>query len=222
MGGHFGGAPLGQSMLVSAHTHHASSLIQYKIHILSLAGDLQGTFSPSPDPGFGVRSVAWHPSGMFLAVSGWDDRVGDTHHLINTCCLSHSGTYTRQSDMVCHVHPRAIQSNYDRSSASHVRPRDIINQPDRHSGGSLPIGWSRRKAEDSSLVGTLSAYLAVTLNDHCPDERLDGPQTISLIKPDLSKPNPRSGAVQLEWNKTGTLLLVRYGNDDGRLYGAKC
>ena len=53
-------------------------LIQYKISILSLAGDVQGTFTPSPDPGFGVRSVAWHPSGMFLAVGGWDDKVSVT------------------------------------------------------------------------------------------------------------------------------------------------
>lgn len=55
----------------------------------------------------------------------------------------------------------------------------------------------------------------MTLNDFSPDERLDGPQTISLIKADLSKPNPRSGAVQLEWNKPGTLLLVRYGDGGG-------
>lgn len=53
----------------------------------------------------------------------------------------------------------------------------------------------------------------MALNDYCTDERLDGPQTISLTKADLSKPNPKSGAMQLEWNKTGTLLLVRYGND---------
>lgn len=52
--------------------------MQYKISILSLAGDVQGTFSPSPDPGFGVRSVAWHPSGMFLAIGGWDDKVSVT------------------------------------------------------------------------------------------------------------------------------------------------
>lgn len=55
--------------------------------------------------------------------------------------------------------------------------------------------------------------LATALNDYCSDERLEGPQTLSLLKTDLSKPNPKSGAVQLEWNKTGTLLLVRYGND---------
>lgn len=67
-------------------------------------------------------------------------------------------------------------------------------------------------------MGILLGYLATTLNYYRADERLDGPQTISLIKPDLSKPNPRSGAVQLEWNKTGTLLLVRYG-DNGRFFG---
>ena len=48
---------------------------QYKLHILSLAGDVQGTFSPEPDPGFGIRNAAWHPTGMFIAVAGWDDKV---------------------------------------------------------------------------------------------------------------------------------------------------
>ena len=58
------------------------------------------------------------------------------------------------------------------------------------------------------------------LSDCCPDERLDGPQTIGLLKADLSKPNPKCGAVQLEWNKTGTLLLVRYGNKQLFLWGS--
>lgn len=40
-----------------------------------MAGTVLATFSPTPDPGFGVRHVAWHPSGNFLAVSGWDDKV---------------------------------------------------------------------------------------------------------------------------------------------------
>lgn len=48
---------------------------QYKLHVLSIAGGIQGTFSPTPDPGFGVRNATWHPSGMFIAVGGWDDKV---------------------------------------------------------------------------------------------------------------------------------------------------
>jgi hypothetical protein len=48
---------------------------QYKLFILSLAGDVIGSFKPDPDPGFGIRNVIWHPSDMFLAVSGWDNKV---------------------------------------------------------------------------------------------------------------------------------------------------
>lgn len=43
------------------------------------------------------------------------------------------------------------------------------------------------------------------------DERLRGPQTITLNKADQSKANPKTGASQLEWNQTGSLLLVRFG-----------
>ncbi|KAI0366469.1 YVTN repeat-like/Quino protein amine dehydrogenase [Pilatotrama ljubarskyi] len=49
--------------------------LEYKLYIVSLAGNVVGTFSPEPDPGFGIRMVAWHPSGMFLAVAGSDDKV---------------------------------------------------------------------------------------------------------------------------------------------------
>ena len=48
---------------------------QYRLFILSLAGNVLGTFKPDPDPGFGIRNVVWHPSGMFLVVSGWDNKV---------------------------------------------------------------------------------------------------------------------------------------------------
>lgn len=58
---------------------------QYKLCILSLAGDLIATFTPDPDPGFGVRNVAWHPNGLFLLVAGWDDKVGI---LMILSCLS--------------------------------------------------------------------------------------------------------------------------------------
>ena len=49
--------------------------IQYKLHIVTLAGNVVATFSPEPDPGFGIRFVSWHPSGLFLAVAGSDDKV---------------------------------------------------------------------------------------------------------------------------------------------------
>lgn len=55
------------------------------------------------------------------------------------------------------------------------------------------------------------AAIDVLRDDARPDDKLVGSQTIDLTKGDQSKPNPKSGAVQLEWNKTGSLLLVRFG-----------
>ncbi|KZT30673.1 WD repeat-containing protein 8 [Neolentinus lepideus HHB14362 ss-1] len=49
--------------------------LEYKLYILTLAGDLVASFAPDPDPGLGIRSVAWHPSGMFLAFGGWDEKI---------------------------------------------------------------------------------------------------------------------------------------------------
>lgn len=48
---------------------------QFKLHVLTLSGDLLTSFSPFPNPGFGIRNVAWHPTGVFLALGGWDEKV---------------------------------------------------------------------------------------------------------------------------------------------------
>ncbi|KAG1825806.1 quinon protein alcohol dehydrogenase-like superfamily [Suillus subaureus] len=133
-------------------------ILEYKLHILSLAGDVQGTFSPKPNPGFGVRNAAWHPTGMFLAVAGWDDK-GLTWSVAATLELS----------------------------------------------SKIPVGATLWREPSNWLETTQGrGFLSY--------ERLQGPQTISLQRTDPTKSNPKSGAVQLEWNKTGTLLLVRFEN----------
>ncbi|KAG6851214.1 hypothetical protein H0H93_015224 [Arthromyces matolae] len=48
---------------------------EYKLYIMNLAGSTIATFSPDRDPGLGIRCVAWHPSGSFLSIGGWDDKV---------------------------------------------------------------------------------------------------------------------------------------------------
>ncbi|PPQ63010.1 hypothetical protein CVT24_006116 [Panaeolus cyanescens] len=95
----------------------AYRLVRYKLHVVSLAGDLLTTFSPYPDPILGIRKVAWHPSGTFIAVGGWDDKV---------------------------------------------------------------------------------------------DDRITGSHVLNAVRPDITKPNPKSGVVQMDWNLTGSLLLVRF------------
>ena len=76
---------------------------QYKLSIVTLAGNVIGTFVPEPDPGFGIRLVSWHPSGMFLAVAGADDKVCGilsyrlhTVYLMSLCIV---GAYLRVSDL---------------------------------------------------------------------------------------------------------------------------
>lgn len=43
------------------------------------------------------------------------------------------------------------------------------------------------------------------------DDLINGPHVLSTIRADLTKPNPKSGVVQMDWNLTGNLLLVRFG-----------
>jgi hypothetical protein len=43
------------------------------------------------------------------------------------------------------------------------------------------------------------------------DERLRGQQVLPTTRTDPTKPNPKSGTVQLDWNKDGSYLLARFG-----------
>lgn len=59
----------------------SANIMQYKLFVLSLSGLVVGSFTPDPDPGYGIRSVAWHPTGFFIAVGGYDDKVSLSHTL---------------------------------------------------------------------------------------------------------------------------------------------
>ena len=73
---------------------------QYRLFILSLAGDVLGTFKPDPDPGLGIRNVVWHPSDMFLAVSGWDNKVYPNVDVYERVLTEVADPLTRTVDMV--------------------------------------------------------------------------------------------------------------------------
>ncbi|EGO05153.1 hypothetical protein SERLA73DRAFT_118703 [Serpula lacrymans var. lacrymans S7.3] len=138
-------------------------ILQYKLYILSLAGDIRASFSPHPEPAFGIRSAAWHPNGLFLAVGGWDDKI----YILDSLTWSPAVTFELSSRIP--------------------------------SGATLwrePPNW----LEATQGRGFLSY------------DKLPGPQSLSLLRVDPTKPHPKTGAVQLEWNITGSLLLVRYEN----------
>ncbi|PBK77430.1 YVTN repeat-like/Quino protein amine dehydrogenase [Armillaria solidipes] len=135
--------------------------LEYKVFILTLAGEVLAKFTPDPDPGFGVRNVAWHPSGNFLAVGGWDDKV----HIL------------------------------DNLSWSPVRMLELSSR--------ISAGVNVWREPADWLTATEGrGFLSY--------EKLPSPHSITLTKPDHTKPNPKSGVIQMEWNLTGSLLLVRF------------
>jgi len=135
--------------------------LEYKLYVLSLAGDILGSYSPEPDPGFGIRSVEWHPSGFFLAVSGWDDKIQVLESLTWTPAVTFE-----------------LQSRVPSGVSVWQEPSDWLEQT--HGRGFLSY------------------------------ERVQPPHSLSLLRPDFTKANPKAGALQLSFNVNGTLLLARF------------
>lgn len=43
------------------------------------------------------------------------------------------------------------------------------------------------------------------------DEKIEGTTSLPLVRSNPEKPDPKSGALQLEWNLDGTFLITRFG-----------
>ncbi|KAJ3491056.1 hypothetical protein NLI96_g993 [Meripilus lineatus] len=154
--------------------------LEYKLYILTLAGNLIGTFQPDPDPGFGIRTCAWHPTGNYLAVAGWDDKVCSTEYYLGVLVFMKTivKVYILES---LSWGPVAVLDPTQRLNASVMVWRE-------------PLDW----IEKTHGRGFLSY------------ERLQPPYSLPYSRPDNTKANPKAGAVQLSFNVTGSLLLARF------------
>ncbi|KAK7034731.1 hypothetical protein VNI00_012138 [Paramarasmius palmivorus] len=148
-------------LLAFKSLHSINLSPQYKLHIITLAGKLLASFTPDPEPTLGIREVAWHPTGVFLAVAGWDDRI----YILDSMTWAPAATFELSARI----------------------PSGVIIWRE-------PSNWQ----ESTEGRGFLSY------------DKIHAPHTITVNKPDPSKPNPKSGVVQLEWNRTGTMLLARF------------
>ncbi|KAI9059400.1 YVTN repeat-like/Quino protein amine dehydrogenase [Trametes sanguinea] len=139
--------------------------LEYKLYVVSLAGNVLGTFSPDPDPGFGVRMVSWHPSGKFLAVAGSDDKV----HILESLTWNPIATLELPTRISAGVnvwrepagwleatHGRGFLS-YERIQAPFTLPTtssQVRNKPARPAPGARPGGGNAPSAAARSAAGT--------------------------------------------------------------------
>ncbi|KAI8976292.1 WD repeat-containing protein 8 [Trametes punicea] len=153
--------------------------LEYKLYILTLAGHVLGTFSPEPDPGFGIRMVSWHPSGMFLAVAGTDDKV----HILESLTWNPIATLELQTRIPAGVNvwrePAGwLEATHGRGFLSYERIQGPFTLP--------TTGSQVRTRPAKPSAGTRSA----------------APSTPSVSR-------SVSGTTQLAFNTSGSLLLVR-------------
>lgn len=212
--------------------------LEYMVHILSLAGDVLGTFTPERDPGFGVRTVAWHPAGLYLAVLGWDDKV----HVLENLTWSSVVTFDLQSRVPGGVavwrepdkwleatHGRGFLS-YERIQSPHsltLAPRDRTKPPPE-----LAVG-SRASTSADHIAWNADGSLLLVRYGSAPDavwlysfpqlgegaasttrRRLEGPPPKPKLRTVLVHASPVASA---RWNpvRRGSLAICCGG---GALY----
>ncbi|KAH9939670.1 YVTN repeat-like/Quino protein amine dehydrogenase [Epithele typhae] len=190
--------------------------LEYKLYIVTLAGSVVGSFCPEPDPGFGIRMVSWHPSGLFLAVAGHDDKV----YILESLTWNSMATLDLPTRIPAGVHvwkePSAwleathgrgflsyerIQSPYILpTSASQTRAKGTRPTPSAQSGssttssrtgsGTTQIGFNT--SGTLLLVRSASAPVAVLLYDFPLPRRDDPALSQSQSPPAPLKPRLRS------------------------------
>lgn len=93
---------------------------------------------------------------------------------------------------------------------------DCLNQCSLF-GGNLKGGWKQPKEKGSYHVWHLPFHPSGSCFRYLShlDDRVHAYQSspVPLIRVDATKPHPKSGLVQLEWNLDGTLLMARFGID---------
>ncbi|KAI0776895.1 WD repeat-containing protein 8 [Trametes elegans] len=181
--------------------------LEYKLYIVSLAGSVLGSFSPDPDPGFGIRVVSWHPSGMFLALAGSDDRV----HILESLTWNPIATLELPNRISAGVHVWREPTDwleatngrgfisYERiqppftlpTTASQVRSKPSRPHPGMRSTATAP---------SSSRTGTGTIQLAFNTSGNLLLIRSAAAPTVVLLydfsTPSSSNPNSTSAASQ--------------------------
>jgi hypothetical protein len=150
---------------------------------------------------------------MFLAVGGWDDRVRFTSaYNVDSTPLTYSiDPYFGKPELVGCSKPRTVISYPDLDGEyTNLIVSLLGSQFPRKLGENLQIGWNLQRAADFCLV-CRKLPLSHDSNSVSLDERLSGSQVLSIVRADQTKSSPKSGALQLEWNNRGDLLLVRFG-----------
>ncbi|KAL5534433.1 hypothetical protein ACEPAG_895 [Sanghuangporus baumii] len=183
--------------------------LEFKLCILTLTGTLLSTFTPDPDPGLGIRCVSWHPSGSFLAVGGFTDKIYLLDGLSWSCVATLELSNRIPSEVTVWREPlNWIEATLGRGYLSYERPQGMqvvpINRADTSKAypksGLVQLDWN----VDGSLL--LARY------DSCPSGLFiySFPSPSERFRPRLRSVLIHSVPItQARWNpvRPGTLVL---------------
>lgn len=119
------------------------------------------------------------------------------------------------SDVVSCCNSRHVDSASSQCGGQSLFILGVYNSANylRLYGESLQNGWRQQKVVAFCLVSNSSQSdnNIFLISQIFADDHIKGPHMLSTIRADPTKSNPKSGVVQMEWNLTGNLLLVRFG-----------
>ena len=89
-------------------------------------------------------------------------------------------------------------------------PDITLTRAPRASGESPQIGLNKPTVAVFYPVCTVIFQDRTAFIESVADERIQPPYSLSILRPDFTKANPKAGAIQLSFNVNGSLLLARF------------
>jgi len=140
--------------------------LQFKIHIVTLAGERLGTFSPDPDPAFGVRHATWHPNGAYLAVGGWSDKIYILDSLTwSPAVVLEAAGRIPASAVIWREPSNWLGATYGRGFISYERVQGPITIPLHH----IDVSRANRKSGVAQLTWNINGTLLLARFGQLPN-----------------------------------------------------
>lgn len=163
------------------------SIVHYNVLIYSIDGRCMCTYTPYADVHeyhLGVKCVTWSPTGQFLAIGSFDEKVRVLNNITWKPVAEHCHTPTVEDTRV------VVYSEVEKKAS-------IVSA----SSAAALVKAGATTSPKSSIFPVQSKY-----------ETLEAPVTVPNLKPDPEKPNPKLGVSSVRFSLDGRYIATTNDN----------